>query len=405
MIARLSSEMESGKPAMPTEKMTSGESRRAYQGPLIFSQSFRPFFLGAGLLAAAALPLWMLQFLAVIVLPGVPDPLAWHIHEMLFGYLSAALAGFLLTAVPNWTGRLPIAGSGLIALFALWLAGRIAMLADAQGAFGGGVAAAFLVVLAAVAWREVMAAGNRRNAPVCLLVSALALAQIVFLFVARDLGVRIGFTTAAMMILLIGGRVIPSFTGNWLKKQDPAALPAPFGTYDKATLALTLTALVCWIVLPEEAVTGFAFAAAAAVNLWRLIRWRGTATLAEPLVTVLHLGYAWVPVAFALFALSILAPGLAAPQQAQHALGAGAIGLMTLAVMTRASLGHSGRGLHADAATTVAYLLVFLGAAARVAADWTADPMMMLHLGAGTWSAGFLVFALRYAPILLIRKS
>ncbi len=390
---------------MPSDAPSPAEVPPPAAGPVFFSLGFRPFFLGAGLLAAIALPLWMLQFLGIVELPGVPDPLTWHIHEMLFGYLSAALAGFLLTAVPNWTGRPPIAGGRLIALFALWLAGRFAMLTDAQGVFGGAIAAAFLLVLAAVAWREITAAGNRRNAPVCLLIVALAAAEIVFLFVDRDLGVKFGLATAVMMILLIGGRVIPSFTGNWLKQQGATALPRPFSAYDKATLALTLVALTCWIVLPEAAVTGLAFAAAAAVNLWRLLRWRGTAVLAEPLLSVLHLAYAWIPIAFVLLALSILTPDWAVQQQALHALGAGAVGLMTLAIMTRASLGHSGQPLHAGAATLVAYLLVFLGAAARVAADWTADPTIMLHFGAGAWSAGFLVFTLRYAPILLTRRN
>jgi uncharacterized protein involved in response to NO len=393
-----------GSATMAPPQTTSSDRRRAYDGPLIFAQGFRPFFLGAGVLAALALPLWMLQFLGVVALPGVPDPLTWHIHEMLFGYLGAALAGFLLTAMPNWTGRLPIAGGGLMALTALWLAGRAAMLADAQGPLGGAVAAAFPVVLAAVAWREVMAAGNRRNAPVCLMVSAFALAQIVFLFGSRDLGIRLGFSTAAMMILLIGGRIVPSFTGNWMKKQGEAALPAAFGTYDKATLALTLATLAAWCALPDHPVSGLAFALAAAANLWRLLRWRGGATFAEPLLAMLHVAYAWVPLAFALFALSILTPGLVAPAQALHALGAGAVGLMTLAVMTRASLGHSGRDLRADLATTAAYLLVLVGAPTRVAADWTGDPVLLLHLGATCWTAGFAVFVLRYAPILLIRR-
>jgi len=261
------------------------------------------------------------------------------------------------------------------------------------------------VVLAAIAWREILAAGNRRNAPVCLLVSALAAAEIVYLFLSQDLGIRLGFTTAAMMILLIGGRIVPNFTGNWLKQRGATALPAPFGAYDKATLAVSLAALLCWILLPWQTVTGLAFAAAALANFGRLARWQGIATVGEPLLAVLHLGYLWLPLAFALFALAILAPGLVTPQQPLHALGAGAIGLMTLAVMTRASLGHSGRALAADGATTLAYLLVILGAASRVLADWTGAGTPMLHLGAAVWSGGFLVFVLRYGPLLLRRKG
>ena len=384
---------------------TSSERRRAYRGPAIFSAGFRPFFLGAGILATAALPLWMLLYFGALDLPGMADPRAWHIHEMLFGYLSAALAGFLLTAIPNWTGRLPIAGPPLMALFALWLAGRAAMLLDGDGPLGSAAALAFPVILALVVWREILAGGNRRNVPLCLLVTALAAADAVFLFGLQDLGMRIGFAMAAMMMMLIGGRIIPSFTGNWLKKRVARALPAPFGASDKVALAVSLVALVCWIVIPDGGITGLAFALAAATNFWRFLRWRGSATLAEPLLLVLHLAYAWVPVAFALFALAILFPDLASGQQPLHALGAGAMGLLTLAVMTRASLGHSGRPLRADWATSLAYLLVLAGAAVRVAADWAAEPTALWHLGATAWTAGFLVFVLRYAPMLMTRRS
>jgi uncharacterized protein involved in response to NO len=389
---------------MPSDPPQTSQSPAPARGPAFFSLGFRPFFLGAGLLATLALPLWMLQFLGVIALPGVPDPLAWHIHEMLFGYLSAALAGFLLTAVPNWTNRPAVTGLPLAGLAALWLVGRAAMLTDADGAVGSSLAAAFLVVLAGFAWREVLAAGNRRNVPVCLLVSLLAAAEIVFLFADQDLGIRLGFATAAAMIMMIGGRIVPNFTANWLRARGATALPADFGTYDKATLAVGLAALLCWILLPGQSITAFVFIAAAAANFGRLARWRGTATLGEPLLVVLHLGYLWIPLAFTLFALAILAPGLVTPQQPLHALGAGAIGLMTLAVMTRASLGHSGRPLEADGATTLAYLLVFLGAASRILADWTGLGTPMLHFGAATWSGGFLVFVLRYALLLLRRR-
>ncbi|NIA71833.1 NnrS family protein [Pelagibius litoralis] len=405
MTTVLSETTENGEAGKAATATTPGGRRLAYNGPAIFSQGFRPFFLAAGVLAVVALPLWMLQFLGAVTLPGVPDPLAWHIHEMLFGYLSAALAGFLLTAIPNWTGRLPIAGRALMALFGLWLAGRTAMLLDAGGAAGIAVALAFLVALSAVVWREVIAAGNHRNLPICLLVTTLAAAQAVFLIGEVALGMRIGFATAAMMILLVGGRIIPSFTTNWLKKQQATSLPAPFGSYDKIALGISLVALVCWVALPEAAVTGAGFTIAAAANLWRLARWRGPATLREPLLLVLHIAFAWLPLAFALFALSILAPDHVSGQQALHALGAGGIGMMTLAVMTRAALGHSGQALQAGAATSAAYVLVFLGAAARVAADWTTEPTAILHLGAASWTIGFLIFVLRFTPILAIRRS
>lgn len=400
MTAALAKPNEDGKPQSPSKAATSRRARSSRTGVFLFSQGFRPFFLAAGLLAVAALPLWMLQFTGALSLPGVPDPLAWHSHEMLFGYLGAALAGFLLTAVPNWTGRLPIAGVPLMALFGLWVAGRLAMLIDAEGLVGTAVALTFLPVLAAVVWREVAAAGNRRNLPVCLLVTTLAVAQILFLLGPAEAGLRLGFATAAMMILLIGGRIIPSFTTNWLNKRGAAAVPVPFGRGDKVVLAVSLAALAVWVTWPEGPAAAGLLGTAAAANLWRLSRWRGGATMAEPLLLVLHLAYVWLPLGFALLALSTVVPALVLPQQALHALGAGGIGLMTLAVMTRASLGHSGRALTADRATTLAFVLIFLSAAARVAADWTAAPTLLLHLSAAAWTAGFLLFLLRFLPIL-----
>ncbi len=405
MTAALAKPNEDGKPQNLRKAATSRRARNSRTGVFLFSQGFRPFFLAAGLLAVTALPLWMLQFIGALSLPGVPDPLAWHSHEMLFGYLGAALAGFLLTAVPNWTGRLPIAGGPLMALFGLWVAGRIAMLIDAEGMVGTAVALIFLPVLAAVVWREVAAAGNRRNLPVCLLVTTLAVAQILYLLGPAEAGLRLGFATAAMMILLIGGRIIPSFTTNWLNKRGTAALPAPFGRGDKIVLALSLAALAVWVVWPEELPAAVLLSGAAAANLWRLARWRGAATMAEPLLLVLHLAYVWLPLGFALLALSVAMPALVLPQQALHALGAGGIGLMTLAVMTRASLGHSGRALTADRATTIAFGLVFLSAAARIAADWTADPMLLLHLAAAAWTGGFALFLLRFVPLLAKKRE
>ena len=163
---------------MSAHRQTARERRQAWRGPALFSQGFRPFFLGAGVLAALAVPVWVLMWSGRLDLP-VADPLNWHMHEMLFGYLGAAMAGFLLTAVPNWTGRLPIAGWGLAGLGALWLAGRAGMLAG-PGVAGAVVVAAFPVVLALVIWREVLAGGNWRNLPVCGLASLFALADAVF---------------------------------------------------------------------------------------------------------------------------------------------------------------------------------------------------------------------------------
>jgi len=386
-------------------QVLSSEPRRAPVGGVLFSYGFRPFFLGAGLLAAVALPLWVAMYTGLIALPGSADALRWHMHEMLFGYLGAALSGFLLTAVPNWTRRKPIAGTALAGLFGLWAAGRIAMLSAGGSVAADLIAAAYPIVLAAVIWREVLAGGNRRNIPVCVFVSGFAAAQALFLFGPQDLGLRLGLAMAVMMMMLIGGRVTPNFTANWFRQSGRDLPPVPFGNADKAALVAGALAMASWIATPETTVTGILFLAAGVLNAWRLGRWHGASTLREPLVLVLHVAYAWLPVSFALFAASILAPDWVMAQQPIHALTAGAIGQMTLAVMTRASLGHSGRVLHADVATTTAYVLVFLGAAGRVASTWMPDPMTALYLSAALWTGGYLAFLARFAPMLVSPRS
>ncbi|MHA1566523.1 MAG: NnrS family protein, partial [Alphaproteobacteria bacterium] len=180
----------------------SAQTYRAYEGPVLFARGFRPFFLGAGLFAAIAIPLW----LSNIQSPGRFDALAWHSHEMVFGYISAVLTGFLLTAIPNWTGRLPVTGWPLAALFALWVAGRLVPFVEPTiGTPAVAVEASFLVVLATVAWREVVAGNNRRNMPICVLVSFFALANILFylepaLGLEPGVGIRAALATIAMLI-------------------------------------------------------------------------------------------------------------------------------------------------------------------------------------------------------------
>jgi uncharacterized protein involved in response to NO len=391
--------------------MTAAEVR-AYRGPALFSFGFRPFFLFGTAWAGLAAPLWAAIYLGggglVLGAPGRD----WHVHEMLFGYLSAVIAGFLLTAVPNWTGRLPVTGRPLALLFGLWAAGRAAMLAQAW--LGGGAAAvdsAFLAAFAAVIWREVLAGRNWRNLPVCALVTLFAAANIGFHLrgvspALADLCERIALAAPATLITLIGGRIIPSFTRNWLAQRKPALEPAPFGLFDKVVLVETGAALIAWTVWPTELATGVLLALAGLANLARLARWRGLATGREALVWIMHAGYAWLGVGLVGLGLSILAPAFVPRSAAFHALTAGAFGVMTLAVMTRASLGHTGRPRTADRKTQAIYLAVNGAALARVLAGLllTQQPWL-LGLSAVLWSCAFLGFALAYGPLLLKRRS
>ncbi len=381
---------------------------RPWSGPALLSAGFRPFFLIAGLWAAVAVPLWLAVLTGGLVLPSALDPVAWHAHEMLFGFVMAAVAGFLLTAVPNWTGRMPLQGRSLGALALLFVAGRAATTFSAV--IGPEIAAlidlAFPAALLAALAREIVAGRNWRNLPMLAVLALLGVANALTHLEAIGsawtgaAGLRIGIAVVLLLIGLVGGRIIPSFTRNWLVKRGEKRLPAPAGRLDAATLAITAAALLAWVVAPDGAGVVPLMGLAALANAVRLARWRGLLTGAEPLVWVLHLGFAWFPVGFALMALG---PILGFAQTAAlHALTGGAMTTMIVAVATRATRGHTGRALTAGHATTALYALVTLAAAARVAAGvWAGAMMPLLAVAGAAWVAAFLLFLGIYGPMLL----
>jgi uncharacterized protein involved in response to NO len=378
--------------------------------PPILHYGFRPFFFLAALHAGLAIPLWLWAYAGGIEIGGPFGGMHWHAHEMLFGYLAAVVAGFVLTAVPNWTGRLPLSGWPLAGLVALWLAGRAACLLSPDPWAAMALDLAFPATLAFAVWREVVAGRNWRNAPVAAMVSLFGVANAADHlansgWLPHDLGQRLALAAVAMLIALIGGRIVPSFTRNWLVRTGATRLPTPFDRLDKAALAVTAAAMAAWLALPDTPPAGFALLAAGVLLALRLGRWRGLATVSEPIVVVLHAGYGWLAVALALLGLSALLPAIPG-SAAIHALTAGAVGTMTLAVMTRASLGHTGRAIVADRAVVAVYVLVTLGAALRVAAPFAGDwYLVTLATGGALWSGAFLLFAARYAPILWGRRA
>ena len=391
---------------------TTAERMRQWTGPAWLGYGFRPFFLGAALWAAVVMALWIWMLAGGAGPPTRFDPVTWHAHELLFGYLGAVSAGFLLTAVPNWTGRLPIVGWPLGGLFALWLFGRLAV--AVSGALPPLAAAladlAMPVTLAAVIAREIVAGRNWRNLPVLGILAALILGNAVFhweaargAYAAQGYGLRLGLATGMMMIALIGGRIVPSFTRNWLVRQGSGALPAPpMQGFDRAALVALLAALALWVALPEAALSGAGLAAAGALHLARLARWCGHRTGAEPLVWVLHAGYAFLPLGALALGAGILWPGALGMAAAQHLWMAGAIGLMTLAVMTRATLGHTGRVLSAGPGTTALYLALIASVLARVAAGlWPGQAGSLQSLAGLAWLTAFGGFAGLYGPLLL----
>jgi uncharacterized protein involved in response to NO len=383
--------------------------RRDYTGPALLSYGFRPFFLAAGLWAAFGILLWLPQYVGEFALPTQFGALDWHIHEMLYGYVAATIAGFLLTAIPNWTGRLPVSGWPLAGLALLWLCGRVAVLLSAK--LGGVVAAAidvsFLLVLAAVAAREIVAGQNWRNLRVLIVLCVLAAGNIVFhvevlLKGAADYGIRLALAAVILLISLIGGRIVPSFTNNWLTRNNPGRLPVAFARFDMVALAATAVALIAWIAAPAHVVTGALMLIAGLVQATRLLRWAGDRTLADRLVLVLHVAYAFVPLGFVLIGASCLTAAVPA-SAGIHAWTAGAIGLMTLAVMTRATLGHTGHALQAGLATQAIYALVLLAAVMRIIAAFT-GALALIDASGAAWIAGFALFVAAYGPLLVLRK-
>ena len=387
---------------------------RAYRGPAFLAGGFRPFFLFGALWSALAVPLWLAAYVHGYALGGALPAMLWHAHEMIYGYAVAAVTGFVLTAVPNWTGRLPLRGAPLAVLFGLWLAGRLAMLAS--GVIGPAAAAAIdlalLPVLIFVVVRELHAAHNFHNLPVAgtlaLLFAGNVLVHLQALGIAYTaaLGHRIGVATLVALISLIGGRIVPSFTRNWLAKARPnVRAPAPHDRVDSVCLVFVVAALLAWVAAPEALISGLLALGGSAAAAIRLARWRGLATVREPLLFVLHVGYAWVPIGLALLGVNGLF-ALLPPGAPLHVLTVGAVGTMTLAVMTRASLGHSGRALTAGPGTVLIYGLVSLAALLRIAVPLAGSQMaIVISLAGVAWMAAFALFAALYAPIFFDGKQ
>ncbi|MEP6957790.1 MAG: NnrS family protein [Nitrospirota bacterium] len=384
------------------------EERSGYKGLAFFSYGFRPLFFGAALFAAMAVPAWILLLAGV----GNDSELLfrareWHVHEMVFGFLPAVITGFLFTAIPNWTDRPPIRGRELMLLCTVWLVGRMVMATPfLTPLLSASIEGAFLVLVAGLVWREIAAGKSWSHAPMGVLISLYAGANLVFHVQtlrggATDLPDRLALGLVMMLLALIGGRVTPNFTRDFLVEQGMTEQPAPFSPIDGLSVVFVGIAAVAWIVQPQAMMTGWMLVGAGLANLGRLLRWYGWVTWREPLVVILHLGYGWLALGLLAMGGAILGWGLPATE-ALHAFTTGAVGVMTLAVMTRASLGHTGRPKHAGPLTVCIYLLVNLGAMLRVFgpfADHSTN--LVLGLAAMSWSGAYLLFALGYGPFLL----
>ena len=381
----------------------------------LFGRGFRPFFLLASAYAVLFVPLWVCVVLGSLTPPSWLWLTAWHAHEMLFGFCAAAIAGFLLTSVPVWTGTQAVAGDPLAALAGLWLAGRVAMLALAGRA--PGVAAAvdllFLPAFALAIGPPILRAGIRRNfgfpLGIVALFAANALMHAEALGLAKGtaaIGLRAAVDIVALLVVVIGGRVAPSFTTNALRRMGIAEIASPPAWAERAAVPAFLAFLATDLVLPASVASGLVALAAAVVLAARMSGWRTARVLADPLLWSLHLGHAWVVVGLACIAASDLAA--AWPRSvAVHALTAGAFGTMILAMMTRVALGHTGRPLAAPRSAVAAYVLVTLGALVRTVAvaALPAETVPIVSAGGLLWAGAFAAYLAGYAPILVAPRA
>ena len=379
--------------------------------PVLFSYAFRIFFLLGGLYAVLALALWIAGFHG-LRWPGAPVAISplWHAHEMTLGFGGAVVAGFLLTAVATWTGRPPLRGPWLMALAAAWVTGRVAATLG-SGLPAAGVAVidlVFPVLLASLATREIVLGNSRRNYGIAAITWALAAMTATYHLGATGMvagGERFAATLMvhlfAALIAVIGGRVIPLFTANWLRMCGGARLPMARPRLDQAAIALVVIAGLADSVVPGTASAGILCLLAGAVNLWRLGGWRGSLTLANPLLWVLHLAFAGLAAGYLLLGATAL--GLPLTRSAAlHLVTVGGVSCTILAMTTRVALGHTGRPLVVTSAIVLAYLLLI--AAALLRSLGPALPgayVVVIDVSALLWIVAFTLFLWVYAPILM----
>ncbi|OYR15258.1 NnrS family protein [Brucella thiophenivorans] len=397
--------------AMPSERR--GAIARGFKktGPAIFSYGFRPFFLGGAIWAVLAMLLWILSLTLGLSVGGAYGALNWHAHEMVFGFSSAILAGFLLTAVPNWTGRLPVSGTPLAILFGTWLIGRIVFLnPDMTNLYlAVAIESLFLPMLLFICAREIIAGRQWKNLKVLIAVGIVTIANLTFHYLALSGGDvamanRIGVSAYVLLIMLIGGRIIPSFTRNWLNKTGSTQFPVPFNRYDGLSIVVAVFASLAWVIAPESTITAVLAIVTAVLHTIRLYRWCGWSVAHEKILLVLHLAYAFVPAGY--IAIACAALGHLNPFSALHVMTVGVIGSMMLAVMTRATRGHTGRPLTATPTTQIAYLCIILSALVRPFAEMMPNFFHTFLAGSALlWMLAFGLYVVEYAPMLTHKRK
>ncbi|WP_135074789.1 NnrS family protein [Terasakiella sp. SH-1] len=371
------------------------EPTQDYQGPALFASGHRVFFLFAALSAVVFLDLWLLAYIDYIDLSS-----AWHGHEMVFGFASAAITGFLMAAVPTWTNSAKFLGTKVIFMAAIWLLGRIAIgLGELDEAYEmvSWLDLLYLPLLAFEIIKRLVGAGNKRNYIVGVILVSLCICNVMWHFGDQGAAVRGGVYVIIAIAALISARVIPAFTQNALrmKLQTEITCSTPQWTHMAAVILVLLTALCTLVSVPED-IAGAIAALTCLLLFYRMLGWHSFRTWDNPIVWVLHAAYVWLPIGFGLKALADFGLWQDA-NAALHALTTGGIGVLILAVASRAALGHSGRKLEASKTTVCAYILVILAAITRTFAldeNW-------VMLSGTLWVIGFLLFTIVYTPILV----
>jgi len=378
-------------------------------GAITLAHPFRSFFLLTGAYGTVTVIAWMSILFGGVSLPLGWSPLYWHSHEMLFGLIPTAITGFLLTAMCNWTGATPLRGKGLFLLITIWLAGRVVMWTANWWpvAIVAAIDMLFLPVTAIYMTRVLLQHGNKRNLPIAAILLLLSLANLMMHigFITGDShwlqrGELMALGLITLMMIVIGGRIIPLFTANWLRNQtNHVDTVKSFVVLDRAAIIATILLIPLDFFINIPWLTGALALIAGILNALRLMGWSGWRTVREPLLWILHLGYGWIIVALLL--KSAAAFNLAAPTAWQHALGVGAMGTLILGVMTRVALGHTGRPLSLPKFAITIYIAITMAAFARVlAALQLLDYRIGLLVAATTWSLAFGIFVLIYWPIL-----
>lgn len=368
----------------------------------LFAYPFRVFFLSVGVFAVVMVPIWLCVMLHGLRLPAALPSLNWHQHEMVFGLLDAAIAGFLLTAVCNWTGTARLHGARLVALWGVWFSARLAMALGA--ALPPGIAAAvdlcFLPLVLFDAGSRIVRARQRRQAVVLVVVGLLWLMDVAFHASADPRFVRGALLMAMALMLVIGGRITPTFSGNWLRLTggDADAIRI-YPWLEHATLGSVMGLLASLVLQAPGAWTSALALLASGLSTARLLLWQGWRTKHEPLLWILHLALSWIPVS--LFLLAGNAAGCVPTSAWVHAMGAGAMASLILGVMSRVALGHTGRPLKLPAGMMLAFVAVLFAGVVRVttALGWLPWEAGLLIAGI-SWTGAFTLYLVRYTSIL-----